>query len=67
MALTGDTGIASTAVTPEALRPLLQPELPTMAEAMRLRGSTGACADCLDRLWPALRHALAVRRTGTQP
>lgn len=67
MVLTSDTGIASTDVTPGAVGPLLQRELPTMAEAMRLRGSNGACADCFDTLWSALRHGLAVRRMGVWP
>jgi molybdenum cofactor synthesis domain-containing protein len=36
--ITGGTGIAPTDVTPEAVRPLLQRELPGMAEAMRAAG-----------------------------
>ncbi|MEO8897893.1 MAG: MogA/MoaB family molybdenum cofactor biosynthesis protein [Candidatus Dormibacter sp.] len=90
--LTGGTGIAPSDVTPEAVLPLLQRELPGMAEAMRaaglaktphamlsrqvagvmgttlllaLPGRTAACADCLDAVWPALPHALALLREGT--
>jgi molybdenum cofactor synthesis domain-containing protein len=85
--LTGGTGIAPNDVTPEAVRPLLQRELPGMAEAMRaagltktpnamlsrqlagvrdrslilvLPGSTKACEDCLNAVWPVLPHALAL-------
>jgi molybdenum cofactor synthesis domain-containing protein len=38
LVLTGGTGIAASDVTPEAVRPLLQRELPGMAEAMRAAG-----------------------------
>lgn len=90
--LTGGTGIGPSDVTPEAVLPLLQRELPGMAEAMRagglakiphampsrhvagvmgttlllaLPGSTAACADCVDAVWAALPHALALLREGT--
>lgn len=86
---TGGTGVAVRDVTPEAIRPLLDRELPGMAEAMRavglhstphamlsrqlcgvighclvlaLPGSERAVGECLDAVWPAVPHALALLR-----
>jgi molybdopterin adenylyltransferase len=85
--LTGGTGLGPRDVTPQALLPMLDYEVPGMAEVMRqqglqstphamlsrqvvgvidtclvlsLPGSPRAVAECLDAVWPALPHALAL-------
>jgi molybdopterin adenylyltransferase len=85
--LTGGTGLGPRDVTPQALVPMFDYEVPGMAEVMRqqglastphamlsrqvvgvtghclvmsLPGSPTAVAECLDAVWPALPHALAL-------
>jgi molybdopterin adenylyltransferase len=85
--LTGGTGLGPRDVTPQALLPMFDYEVPGMAEVMRqhglkstphamlsrqvvgvtahclvlsLPGSPAAVAECLDAVWPALPHALAL-------
>ncbi len=85
--LTGGTGLGPRDVTPQALQPMLDYEVPGMAEVMRqqglnvtphamlsrqvvgvmasclvmsLPGNPKAVAECLDAVWPALPHALAL-------
>ncbi len=60
--LTGGTGIGSGDVTPEAVRPLLDRDLPGMGEAMRAAGLTKTAH--LDAVWPALPHALSLLQRG---
>lgn len=90
--LTGGTGIGPRDVTPQAVAPLLEYEVPGMAEAMRseglrhtphamlsrqivgvaqgcliiaLPGSPRAIGECIDTIWAALPHALALLRGET--
>jgi molybdopterin adenylyltransferase len=85
--LTGGTGLGPRDLTPQALLPMFDYEVPGMAEVMRhqglkstphamlsrqvvgvtaaclvlsLPGSPNAVAECLDAVWPALPHALAL-------
>jgi len=85
--LTGGTGLGPRDVTPQALLPMFDYEVPGMAEVMRqegmkatphamlsrqvvgvtqdclvlsLPGSPKAVAECLDAVWPALPHGLAL-------
>lgn len=85
--LSGGTGLGPRDVTPQALVPMFDYEVPGMAEVMRqeglkstphamlsrqvvgvtqqclvlsLPGSPSAVAECLDAVWPALPHALAL-------
>jgi molybdenum cofactor synthesis domain-containing protein len=87
LVLTGGTGLGPRDVTPQALLPMFDYEVPGMAEVMRqhglkstphamlsrqvvgvtsdclvlsLPGSPAAVAECLDAVWPALPHALAL-------
>jgi molybdenum cofactor synthesis domain-containing protein len=91
--LTGGTGLGPRDVTPQALVPLFDYEVPGMAEVMRhqgmestphamlsrqvvgvtenclvlsLPGSPAAVAECLDAVWPALPHALALLSGNTR-
>jgi molybdenum cofactor synthesis domain-containing protein len=91
--LTGGTGLGPRDVTPQALAPMFDYEVPGIAEVMRhqgmqstphamlsrqvvgvlgnclvlaLPGSPGAVAECLDAVWPALPHALAVLSGNTR-
>jgi molybdopterin adenylyltransferase len=91
--LTGGTGLGPRDVTPQALAPMFDYEVPGMAEVMRhqgmqstphamlsrqvvgvmgsclvlsLPGSPAAVAECLDAVWPALPHALAVLSGNTR-
>jgi molybdopterin adenylyltransferase len=91
--LTGGTGLGPRDVTPQALVPMFDYEVPGMAEVMRhagmtstpnamlsrqvvgvmtnclvmtLPGSPTAVAECLDAVWPALPHALALISGDTQ-
>jgi len=87
LVLPGGTGLGPRDVTPQAVTPMLDYEVPGMAEVMRhqgltstphamlsrqvvgvsggclvlsLPGSPAAVAECLDAVWPALPHALAL-------
>lgn len=91
--LTGGTGLGPRDVTPQALAPMFDYEVPGIAEVMRhqgmqstphamlsrqvvgvlgnclvlaLPGSPAAVAECLDAVWPALPHALAVLSGNTR-
>lgn len=91
--LSGGSGLGPRDRTPQAVIPLLDYEVPGMAEAMRqeglrhtphamlsrqvvgvargvlvmvLPGSPRAVGECLDAVWPAMAHALALLRGETR-
>jgi molybdopterin adenylyltransferase len=66
LVITGGTGLAPRDVTPQAVRPLLDYEVPGMAEAMRLRGLDSTPHAMLSRQVAGVRgHCLVLALPGS--